>query len=382
MMRVSELIDAARTLSGLDDFGCDSFREGLEVLVTSLDREAAMSDQGREIMSGQIIGFLTNRLEIEEWYRRHPEIDDQQVTAPVFVLGLPRTGSTALGALLAQDPGVRTLRIWEATKPCPPPEAATAHDDPRIAEAQVRLDRQDKLAPSLKSMVPVSATGPTECLQVLAFDFRSGTFEGIARIPTYSAWLLDCDMEPAYAYHKRVLKLLQWRCPPTRWRLRTPAHMYAIDALDRVYPDGRFVMTHRDVASVIPSVASLMTTLASMVTDQPDQHYFGAQSASVWETALRRTMVFREAGQEDRFSDIGFSDMQSDPIGSVRRLYRSLGEELTPAAEERMRAWSANNSRGKHGSHTYIAEDFGLSAEELRARFAFYTQRFEIPHDS
>jgi hypothetical protein len=178
-----------------------------------------------------------------------------------------------------------------------------------------------------------------------------------------------------------VLKLLQWRCPPTRWWLKTPSHMYAITALDRVYPDARFVMTHRDIASVIPSVAVVMFTLSKGLTDEPDPAFWGRHNTELWDIALHRTMAFRDAGGEQRFFDIGFADMQTDPIGAVRRLYTWLGEELTPEAGARMSEWWDANSRERHGAHQYRPEDYGLDAEALRERFRFYTERFQVPPD-
>jgi hypothetical protein len=380
-MRVQDLLDVARTATGLHDFGADTFREGLEVLVLSLDTEADLSVAGRDAVFGQIVGCLTNRLTIEDWYRRHPEIDDQSIVAPLFQLGLPRTGSTALGNLLAQDPAVRYLRTWEAGSPCPPPDPATERNDARIARTQARLDGERALAPSLRSMLPVSPTGPTECGALMGLEFRSVGAVAAKKLPTFSTWLLDCDMEPGYLYHRRVLKLLQWRRPPTRWRLRSPAHMASIDALDRVYPDAQFVMTHRDVASVIPSVASLLAAISSTVTERQDQLYLGEYCASLWETSLKRTIAFRDAGREARFHDLGFLEVQRDPVGSVRKLYASMGEELTPATEQLMATWWADNPRDQHGSHVYQAEDFGLSTDELHARFSFYNDRFEVPQD-
>jgi len=382
MIVADKLEEMARASCGLEDFGSESYREGLEVLVSSLNQEAGLSMAGHDLVTGQLVSFLAGRLQIEDAYLQHPEIDEQQITAPLFVLGLPRTGSTALGALLGQDPDVRTLRVWEASSPCPPPEEATQRSDPRISEAQARLDRMDEYIPALKTMVPVSATGPTECLQLLGFAFRSGSFEAIARVPSYTEWLLQCDMVPAYRYHQRVLKLLQWHCPPRKWRLRTPAHMYAIDALDAVYPDSRFVMTHRDVASVIPSVASLMSTLCSMAMEAPDPNYFGANCMKVWSTALHRTMDFRAEGRTSRFHDISFQDMQSATNESIRGVYEWLGEGLSPEAASQMDRWRTANARGKHGEHRYTPEEFGLTKEEIRSHFSFYTDRFSVPFDA
>jgi len=269
-VRAEDLIDSARARAGVDDLGEDSWREGFAVLIRSLENEAALNGLGEEVIGGQLVGYLVNRLEVERWYRLHPEIDAEEIVAPLFGLGLPRTGSTALSFLVSMDPGRRFLRTWEAGQPCPPPDSATEHADPRIAETQAGLDVQTQVFPDFAGMLPTSATGPQECLLLLALGFRSQVFEGMARIPSYTDWLLSCDMEPAYRYHRRVLQLLQWRCPPRKWWLKTPSHMLAIEALDRVYPDARFVMTHRDVAAVLPSVAALMATLSGALTHQPD----------------------------------------------------------------------------------------------------------------
>jgi len=380
--RVRSLMDRARADTGLEDFGDDSFREGLEVLVASTDGEAHLNAIGEQVFYDRVLGLLENRLQIEDWYTRHPEIEDQEIVAPLFGLGLPRTGSTALSFLLAQDLAARSLRAWESGRPCPPPEAATQDRDPRIAEAQAGMDLIDALAPEFKVMLPTSATGPTECgPELLGMSFRSQTFEGFAHIPAYAEWVSGCDMEPAYRFHRRTLKLLQWRCPPTRWRLKTPTHMLAIEALGAEYPDARFVMTHRDIASVIPSVASLMDTLSSPLCTRRDPRYLGSHTADTWELGLRRTVAFRDAGREARFFDVGFGALQADPLGTVRGLYTWLGEELTPVAEQRMQAWWEANPKDKHGVHVYRPEDYGIDLEALRERFRFYADRFDIPPD-
>ena len=187
-------------------------------------------------MTDQIVGLLVNRLEVEQWFARHPEIDEQEIVAPLFGLGLPRTGSTALSFLLASDTTRRSLRTWEAGKPCPPPETATELHGPADCRhaGEHRPDQRD--VPRLRGHVADVGHGPQECILLMAFDFRSQLFEGMASIPTYSSWLLACDMEPAYRYHRRVLQLLQWRCPPERWWLKTPAHMHSMQHWTRSIP--------------------------------------------------------------------------------------------------------------------------------------------------
>ena len=378
-MEIDQLVDTACARAGADDLGDDTWREGLDVLVRSLQTEAALNEIGVGAMTDQIVGYLVNRLEVERWYARHPEIDDQEIVAPLFGLGLPRTGSTALSFLLALDPARRSLRNWEAGAPCPPPETATEHTDPRIADAQAGIDLTNEMFPGFAGMLPTSATGPQECLLLMALDFRSQVFEGMTRIPSYSSWLLHCDMEPAYRYHRRVLKLLQWRCPPTRWWLKTPAHMHAIDALDAVYPDARFVMTHRDIRRVLPSVCALYDTFSCILTERRDPVAIGALNVELWRCSLERLVDFRDRGNEGRFHDLSFAALQRDPIAEVATLYAELGDDLTGDVRRRMQDWWAESAKQRSGPQSYRAEDYGLDPATVRERFAFYYDRFDVP---
>jgi Sulfotransferase family len=377
-MEIEELVATACARADSDDFGGDSWREGLEVLLHSLDTEAVLNEMGVGAMADQIVGYMVSRLQIEQWYARFPEIDDEKIVAPLFGLGLPRTGSTALSYLLAQDQSRRTLRVWEASDPCPPPETATEHTDPRIAAAQAGIDFTNEMFTGFSGMLPSAAEGPQECLIPMAFEFRSLIFEGMSAIPSYTAWLLQCDMEPAYRYHQRVLKLLQWRCPPDRWWLKTPAHMLSIDALNAVYPDARFVMTHRDVGKVLPSVSALYSTLTTVLAEHSDPVAIGAHSREVWRTALERLIDFRDRGNEERFHDLAFEAVQRDPIGQVTELYTELGDELSPEARHRMQEWWAESSKDRSGPGRYRAEDFGLDLTEIAKEFAFYNERFDV----
>jgi hypothetical protein len=381
-LSIDALVVAACERAGSDGFGTDTWREGLEILVDALNYEAALNDLGVGAMTAQIVGSLANRLAIERTYAEHPEIEDQQIVAPLFGLGLPRTGSTALSFLLAQDPARRSLRVWEASDPCPPPETATEHTDPRIAVARAGIDFTNAMFTGFAEMLPSAADGPVECLIPMALDFRSLLFEGMASIPSYSAWLLQCDMVPAYRYHQRVLKLLQWRCPPNRWSLKTPAHMLSMDALDAVYPDARFVMTHRDVGKVLPSVSALYSTLTTILTEAPDPMGIGRHNAAVWRTALERLIAFRDGGNEERFHDVSFEAMQRDPVGQVAELYDGLGEALSDPARTRMADWWAQSTKDRSGPGRYDAADFGLDLTAIAADFSFYYERFNVPVES
>ncbi len=380
MSGVAELLQRAQAATALEDFGEESFREGLEILVASAEAEARLTEQGRTAFEMQIVDLLSNRLQVERWYRLHPEIDEQEIVAPLIGLGLPRTGSTALSCLLAEDPAVRSIRNWEAQMPCPPPEIATQYSDPRIARAQQMMDRRNTRFPRMKTMVPSTSTSPTECQTFMGYDFKSQLFRAFVQIPSYVEWLNHkADLVPTYRYVKRVLKLLQWHCPPMRWRLKNPSHSLFIDALSQVFPDARFWMTHRDIASVVPSVADLYYELIKAGSDDVDKLWLGQLASHFCELGMRRMMAFRDAGNDHRFFDVYFAPFQEDPFPILAQLYDFLGEELTPQARERMEAWRRSTPRDKHGDHSYDPAEFGLDPAQLRQRFRFYTERFKVP---
>ena len=387
MGRERQLLERAKAATSLEDFGEDSFREGLERLIASADAEARLHERGSAAFDLQIVDLLSCRLQVEQAYRLHPEIDEQQITAPLIGLGLPRTGSTALSCLLAEDPAARCIRGWEARLPCPPPETATQLTDPRIAEAQRAMQQRDELFPRMKIMVPSSATSPTECQTFMAYDFKSHLFLPFAQVPRYAEWLHhEADLVPTYRYVKRVLKLLQWHCPPRRWRLKNPAHILFIGALVEVFPDARFWMTHRDIAAVIPSVADLYFELGRAFSHHVDKTFLGRLNVDTWELGLRRLIAFRDgnssgarqARENDRFFDIHFAPFQRDPLGVIAQLYRFIGEHLTDEARTRMQSWRDNTPRDKHGTHSYEARDFGIDPARLQEQFRFYSERFNL----
>ena len=371
------LQDRAREQTGFDSFGCPSYQEGLDRLLWSLAHEARFSEFGRAAHEAQIIETLSQRLQIEHWYLQHPEIDDEEIVAPLIGLGLPRTGSTAFASLLGEDTSARSLRTWEVISPVPPPEKATEHTDPRIEQARKVIAQLDSFAPRLRTMLPSSPTAPQECHSFMAYDFKSHAFASQAHIPSYMHWLLhEADLVPTYAYLKRTLKLLQWRCPNGRWRLKNPSHILFIAALDKVFPDAMFWMTHRNIASVIPSCADLHYELTQGYTETCDKAFIAQSNTEVWEIGMRRLLAFRNAGNEGRFIDIYFEDFQRDPFPGMERLYAFLGEEFTAETRERMAAWRANTPRGQHGNHTYDIAEFSIDLDRLGKTFEFYHARF------
>ena len=370
MASATDLMARAVARTGLDDFGDDAFREGLDILTTALRDEARLNDRGEAFVYQRLELHLSQRLQVEDWYRRHPEIDDEPIVAPLFGLGLPRTGSTALSFLLAQDPAVRYLRSWESAQPCPPPSTVQG-EDPRIPP-----DARPIVVGS-RHHVPNDIRGPMECLDLMALDFKSQIFQAYAQIPSYSRWLCDeADFTSTYLYERRVLKLLQWGEPRRPWRLKSPAHVLSLGHLDRVFGDARFVMTHRDPTDVMLSVVDVYADIVGGFTDHLDRRYLGELNVAQWSTGIARTMAFRSGGADDRFYDIDFRAMQADPIGEVRRLYAWLGEPVGEEFETRMRAWWAENAAKRESHPKADPEAFGLDFTAIRPLFADYVDTY------
>ncbi|WP_438804530.1 sulfotransferase family protein [Nocardia alni] len=365
---MNELIEAAVAKTGLHDFGDDSFREGLEILAQSLRTEAQLNSRGEDAIYSRLITYLSQRLQVEDWYRRHPEIDDVPIVPPLICLGLPRTGSTALSALLAQDPDTRYLRRWESSQPCPPPSTVSG-PDPRIPS-----DKGEMIG--TRYHVPVDdANGPMECLELMGLDFKSHLFQAFAQVPTYSEWLVSrADLASTFEYQRRVMKLLQWGEPTRPWRLKCPAHVLFLTVIDKVFPDARYVMTHRDPADVVLSVAELYADIIGGFTDHIDRPYIGRLNVEHCALGVRRAVRFRDDGADDRFYDIDFRAMQSDPIGQVEGLYAWLGQPVGAEFGNRMRSWWTRTAAEREPSHRADPAAFGIDIDQVRPMFAEYVE--------
>jgi hypothetical protein len=373
---------AART-TGLRDFGDDAFREALGRLVDALEGEADLTLLGRLIARTDLARSLENRLRMVDTIRRHPEITAAPIERPLFIVGLPRTGTSILHELLAQDPANRVPMTWEVMHPWPPPERATYETDPRIAQVDRHFAGVDRLIPNFKAMHPMGATLPQECVALTAHDFASMVFHPAYRVPSYQSWLDAADLRGVYASHRRQLQYLQWRCPGDRWVLKSPGHLWALDALLAVYPDARIVQTHRDPLKVVASLANLVALLRTMASDRVDRYEIGADWTRLLAAGLERSMAVRAKRPEGdpQVFDMHFAELLRDEIGMVRRIYTHFGLVLSADAEARMRRFLAANPRDKHGVHRYTLAAAGLDARVERPRYAAYQARFGIPSE-
>jgi len=383
-MDENALLEAARQKTGLSDFGDDWFREGLRVFLKALEEEARLSELGYVIVQSRITDYLANRLEIVDWHKRYPEIAEGDIRRPIIIVGMGRTGTTILHDLLAQDPANRTPLTWEVARPCPPPERATYETDPRIAEVDAQLAMVDQIAPELKKMHPMGARLPQECGALRMNDFASISFNTMYSVPSYATWVHHkLDLAEVYASHRRMLQLLQWRCPGERWALKSPQHLWSLEALLTEYPDACLIQTHRDPVAIIASLSNLSAVLRSMTSDHVDIQEVAREWADHIPVALERSVEARESGAiaERQIIDIWFRDFMADPFGVIRRIYVHFGLEYTAEAESLMRDYLAENPADKHGKHTYHFSDTGLNLAEEREKVRRYQEYFEVPSE-
>jgi hypothetical protein len=369
--------DAAQE-TRLSAFGDAPLEEGLEVLCRALNQEARLNEPGFAAARSELTGIRIQRLKVEDWYRQAPEIQEQSFASPLMVVGLPRSGTSALSQLLAQDPHNRSIRRWEGAEPTPPPDIRTEADDERIKATQDQLDARHAAAPQLMAMNPITVDDPTESLCFLRYCFSSLHFAGIYNVPSYETWALYCDMRPAYRYLVRVLKLLQWRRPPTRWNLKYPLDLFYLDAIAQVIPDARLVWAHRDPVRAVPSVASLLATRRKPFTDHVDKSALGRAEFALRLEQVQRGLRYRDTPGALPIADVYHADLVSEPIGCVQQLYEHLSLEMTESFHDALQRRIAERPKGKFGDHSYTAEEFGLTDTELREAFAGYTGRFRL----
>jgi hypothetical protein len=370
----AELIAAAQQRTGLRDFDGDSFHEGLELLLAGMAGRSDYTGRGRAMLGDEFGRYLDNRLRVADYLRSHPEVRDAPIASPVIILGMPRTGTTAISYLFDCDPQWRSLLQWEAVYSVPPPTTATLRSDPRCVE----LKRfQEKVLPALPVEPPhwEWADAPTECIFVQSQDFKSLALEARVPFEPYAEFVLHCDMTSAYDYHRTVLQILQSRAPG-RWVLKMPSHALHIRWALAAYPDARFVWTHRDPFAALASLCSTIAFGHASVLRAPDLDYIRRIHPRQIAEHVNRAMAVRDELPSDRFHDLFLPDFLRDPIGELRRIYRWLGAPLSLEVEARMRAWLAADGERQARRPRYALEDYGLTRAAVAPLFEEYLERF------
>ena len=374
-LRVDGLLALARRRSGLGEFGDSSFIDPLRRLLAACAEEASLSLVGRMATRWDVVRFLTNLLRLQDAELRDPGILHQQIERPIFITGLPRSGTTFLHRLLLEDPDNRAPLVWQTIYPYP----LSRGRDTRPARVARQLRAFERLAPEFRALHPLDATSPQECSEITAHVFRSLRFDTTYRIPGYRHWLDQAGHLPAYRFHRRFLQHLQHQAPGGRWVVKCPDHLFALDAIRTEYPDARLVFVHRDPVKVLLSVAKLTEVLRRPFSRRLDPREIGRQESARWLEGTRRMMaVGDDAGLPEPIHHVQHTALVADPEGTVTALYRHFGLAMTPGVAAVVERYARERPDLGYGPRDYRFEDHGLDAAAERDKFRGYMLRFGI----
>lgn len=376
-VNAEQIVERAQKFAGLTTFDSESFREGLDILVADVNR-AGWSQSGLDWFETMAVRHLGNRLKIDEYIRQHPHVQDQPIKAPIFVLGMPRTGTTMSSNLLSVDPSKRSLLSWMVDEPVPPAPFNAVRTDPRLMVALEAERKRRAENPSAGRFYMASAAFPTECIHIHSGDFKSMFWEAMGKLPNYSEWMRSADMSSAYAYERRFLQVLQFD-GAANWNLKMPSHALHVEYLLKEFPDARLIWTHRDPYTAVGSLCSLISNtqqktrletawIADLYPKQAAEH-------------VNRLRAARAKIGHERVYDLYYSDSMLDPAAAMRDLYAWLGDDLTPEAEANMTRWLTENPQGKWGKHAYKLDQFGLSEAKLEPLFADYLANYPVKRE-
>lgn len=376
-LHTDALLEKTVRQTGLSDFGDDGFCEPFEILLKSLREEAQLNARGVFMMHRTMSRLLTNRLLTEKAFADNPVMDETPIQRPLYVIGFPRTGTTLLHNLLACDPGARWLRLWEGLYPAPPPQSL--ENDSRIVKAENWVVGFDKVAPRLITAHKLDPCGPEECLWLFEHTFADLIFELRAHVPSYSEWLVEHEAHVnIHEYYRRQLQMLGTHCGGRHWVFKAPRHLPGLAGLLAIFPEARFVQTHRDPVEVLPSICSLCEILQSAVSDTVDKINIGTYWRHRLKNIFECARKVRAHTNADQFLDVQYADLVRDPIVTVRRIYEHHSYEYSDDFESAMKQWLADNRQHKHGAHQYTLGEYGLEAASVRREFATYCEEFDL----
>jgi hypothetical protein len=365
-----DLYAAATQITGLEDFGADDYRDGLAVLLESCARDAGLTELGTKVFRAFLRGALVARLLSEAAWAGHPGYAEVGIERPIFITGLPRTGTTALHRLLAADPAHQGLELWLTEVPQPRPPRETWPDDPAFRRIQAAYERHHVTHPEFMGVHYIAADHVEECWQLLRQSMRSVSYECLAHLPSYSAWLAGQDWTAAYRRHRRNLQLIGLPDPGRRWVLKNPSHLFALGALLSVYPDALVIQTHRDPRTAIASVCSLAAQASAGWSSVFTGEVIGRGQLELWARGLERFTAERARHDPAQFFDVDYAEFVADPARTVEAVYAHFGLALTGPARAAMLALRTQGATAGVGpAHRYALSDFGLTDGEVDERF-------------
>ena len=376
-INANEILDQAKSETGLSDLGEPLFFEGLNKLIDSINNEANLNEIGIQAQPIRIQGLLSNRLRFEEDLKKFPEILDQQIIAPIVIVGLPRTGSTMTHRLLASDPNHTAMLWWEGRYPALLPGEKRGDIETRMELGKAEVDAVVAASPEALDIHPWDYKGADEEILLLEHNFLSTVPESFMALPSYSEWIEEQDHTLAYEDLKKFIQYLQWQNPgreKKRWVLKSPHHLGFIDKMISVFPDAKIIQTHRDPIKTVPSFCSMCANLFEPLTTNFDKVFIGKHWSNKLTRALNHCMNISEQ-HPDNFLDLEFLNMIKDPIDEMKKIYEFIGEPFGEKTEVAMEAWREENKH-EMGAHKYSLEEYDLTESQINDNFAKYQQKY------
>ncbi|CAK8711478.1 hypothetical protein KKHLCK_00470 [Candidatus Electrothrix laxa] len=367
---------------GLYDWGDTDFVIPLRMLLNSCREEGGFNSFGWFYIHSLLTKYLCGRLLIQKQYKQYPQISEEQIKKPLFIISLPRTGTTLLQRLLAQDRSNRSLLYWEGLFPAPFSEVSAQKVDSRVQAAEEFLRIRNAVVPNINIMHSVYVRQPEECFLLLDKSFMSPMLHVLFDLPSYYKWLKGQDMLPIYHYYKKQLQLLQFMNPHSaqqRWVLKSPFHMFEINSLLKVFPDACIVQIHRSPIQSLSSQCSMLTAIRNNLQENKIMDQLGSEVALFWKDMLGKTIQYRQEYGTKRFLDINYKDLTKDPVRMMHNIYKQLlGAVPKDTVTERMNKWLSENPKNKHGVHKYSPDNYGLTEEVVGRYFSEYYQYFGL----
>ncbi len=377
-----EIAGKALKRSGRSGFDSKGLVERLKCLVDSINNEGRMNalgikSAGKEMPADMIRGSL----ELAQIKETHPRIFERKITRPIFIIGGSRTGTTLLQRLLAADPNNRSPLLWEMSAATIIANGSKPEIDAAMKKAEMGQQLLKFVNPTMQAVHFSDAHEPEECVMLMGTDLRNWALQSCMNVPSYCKRLSKDDFAESYVRHREMLQMITDEEAPRRWVLKAPYHLPEIDSLIKAYPDALVINTHRDPVDTVTSTSSLYAVFRSTFSDNVDPLEVGAQQVEILSDWFRRVIDVRSrlpVQGDAKFFDVNYKELVADPLGMARRIYEAFGLELPERSLAAMRAHLDANKKGKHGSHRYTPEQFGLTEGALRERFAFYSKHFGL----